>query len=66
MDLLYVNGVDVFATYGVFLIEEKGLLDPLAQKTSLKHDWREPKWFPVEFQRQNHEGTQIFPEAWNQ
>jgi hypothetical protein len=49
MDLLYVNGVDVYATYGVFLIEEKGLLDPLAQKTSLKHDWKDQSGFKLNF-----------------
>lgn len=51
MDLLYVNGVDVYATYGVFLIKDgvKGLLDPLAQKTSLKHDWKDQSGFKVNF-----------------
>ncbi len=49
MDLLYVNGVDVYAQYGVFLITEKGLLDPLVQKTSGKHDWKDQSGYKLNF-----------------
>jgi len=39
MDKIYIDDTDVLTQYGVFLIQEKGLLSPLKPKNALKYDW---------------------------
>ena len=41
MDLIYIDDVDVLTTYGVFLIQEKGVFSPLVSKNSFKYDWKD-------------------------
>ena len=36
---VYFDNVDVLTDYGVFLIKERGLLNPLRHKTPYTHDW---------------------------
>ena len=39
MQLMYIDDTNIYSSYGVFMIEEKGLFDPLIAKHKYKYDW---------------------------
>jgi hypothetical protein len=39
MQKIYIDDTDVLTSYGVFLIQEQGLFDPLVPKHKYKFDW---------------------------